>query len=246
MDRANSPPEEGANAGAPLAPERLAELARAIGLDLDTRACNNLVSYAQLLRRWNRVHNLTAISSDEEILTHHLLDCLAIVSPLELAVREHMPTRAQPEGLRFLDAGTGGGLPGIAMAIARPHWCGVLVDAVEKKCAFLRQVQVELGLRNITVRHARLETLTDPAHELIVSRAFASLHDFLRLTRGCLRPGGIWAAMKGRNPADEIRALPTDVQVLDTITLRVPLLAEQRQLLILRLRPQADADAGSH
>ena len=221
-------------ADAALAPQRVAELAEQMGVVLAPAASAALVAHAQLLRRWNRVHNLTAIASDQEYLTHHLLDCLAIIHPLDAALR------AQGPRVNFLDAGSGGGLPGIVLAIARPQWQATLVDAVQKKCAFLQQAAVELGLRNTRVLHARLETLAEPHQDLIVSRAFASLRDFVACTRNCLHPQGIWAAMKGRVPAGEIAELPRDVQLLDTITLRVPLLAEERHLVILGRRPAND------
>jgi len=197
-----------------------------------------LLDYAALLQRWNRVHNLTALTGNDEVLSHHLLDCLAIVRPLQEAIARHAP-QLDAHGIHFLDAGSGGGLPGIPLAVALPAWQGTLVDAVQKKCAFLQQAQVELRLANIRVRHVRLETLREPAYDLVVARAFASLSELIALTRRSLRPGGLWAAMKGRRPEDELAALPAGIEVLDTITLRVPLLHEQRHLLVLRVAQPA-------
>jgi len=247
MGPANSPPDPLTQHGAELSPTRLGELGRELGLDLQPQQCAALVAYAVLLQRWNRVHNLTAIANSADLLTHHLLDCLAIVRPLEHALAQHAGGVALGRPVHFLDAGTGAGLPGIPLAIAQPHWHGTLVDAVQKKCAFLQQAQLELHLANCTVRHARLESSALPPQELIVSRALARLRDFVCLTRDLLRPDGLWAAMKGRNPVDEIADLPDGVEVVETITLRVPMLREQRHLVLLRpaqrpeQRPEYDA-----
>jgi 16S rRNA (guanine527-N7)-methyltransferase len=226
----------------PLEPAPLGALAAEMGLALDPAQCSTLIAYAALLRRWNRVHNLTAIETDADLLTHHLLDCLAIIGPLERAMRLAGTGEA---GTRFLDAGSGAGLPGIPLAVARPRWHATLVDAVQKKCAFLEQARLELGLRNVTVHHARLES---PAlarlagsQDLIVSRAFASLREFVTMTAHLLRPGGLWAAMKGRDPSAEIADLPRSVEWVDTITLRVPRLAEERHLVLLQAAPAPEA-----
>jgi len=228
-------------AAATLSTESLAALGDQMGLSLDASQCTRLLQYAQLLRRWNRVHNLTAIDSDAALLTHHLLDCLAIVAPLRAALARHRPDHDPSVPLHFLDAGSGGGLPGIPLAIAQGHWQALLVDAVQKKCAFLQQAQLELGLANVQVRHARLETANLGRHGLIVSRAFARLRDFVTLTRRHLADDGLWVAMKGRAPTDELAELPLHVQALDTITLHVPHLPEQRHLIVLRPRPGAGA-----
>jgi 16S rRNA (guanine527-N7)-methyltransferase len=243
MVRGNLPPEAPAGGASIATPQRLQALAAELGLELAEPVCTALLDYAALLRRWNRVHNLTAIERPEELLSHHLLDCLAIVAPLRAA----LPRHGLPGGgtaLAFLDAGSGAGLPGIPLALVEPAWRGQLVDAVEKKCAFLRQACLELGLRNLQVQHARLEALRLPPQQLIVSRAFASLADFVRLTRPQLAPGGLWAAMKGRRIQEELDALGPETEWLETITLRVPLLDEQRHLVLLRPRA-AHAAAGT-
>jgi 16S rRNA (guanine527-N7)-methyltransferase len=217
----------------------LRTLSGELDLALSNEQCRQLLAYGALIRRWNRVYNLTAADGAQELLTRHLLDSLAIVRPLEQALQRygaHLPA-GQP--LRFLDAGSGAGLPGIPLAIARPDWHGHLVDAVQKKCAFLQQACVELQLRNLSVQHARLESCPMPPQSLIVSRAFASLRDFVTLTRPHLAEHGLWAAMKGRDPSQEIGELPAGLEVLETITLRVPLLHEQRHLVLLRARPAA-------
>ena len=248
MSRASVPPESpfsGTSLPPPaLTAPGLAALAREIDLDLNAEQSSKLVEYAELLRRWNRVHNLTAVDSEADLLTHHLLDCLAIVRPIEQALARHAAGQEAAPTVHFLDAGSGAGLPGIPLAVARPLWRGVLVDAVQKKCAFLQQAQVELRLPNITVRHARLETGSLGTHDIVVSRAFASLRDFVTLTRPLLRPNGLWIAMKGRNPAEEIADLPDGVEAVDTSTLRVPQLAEQRHLVVLRPKPHS-ASAGA-
>lgn len=235
MQHGSLPPELPATRSPELSPIVLAQFARQMQLQLSAQQCEQLLCYVNLLQRWNRVHNLTAIGASHELLTHHLLDSLAIVRPLEQALAQYSGARAnEREGLHFLDAGTGAGLPGVPLAIARPAWQGSLVDAVQKKCAFLQQVRIELHLANVTVHHARLESSALKPHDLIVSRAFSSLREFVAKTRNLLRANGLWAAMKGRNPTQEIADLPAGVQVLDTITLRVPMLREQRHLVILR------------
>ncbi len=246
MGHGNSPHERPYPRLAELSPSLLGELARELELDLLAQQCATLVAYARLLQRWNRVHNLTAIASDADLLTHHLLDCLAIVRPLERALARYSTPPPAGIPLQFLDAGSGAGLPGIPLAVVQPHWQATLVDAAQKKCAFLQQVKVELSLPNVTVRHARLESSGLARQDLIVSRAFSSLHDFVSRTRELLRPAGLWAAMKGRRPADEIADLPAGIEMVDTITLRVPMLAEQRHLVILRFAQRPDQDARQH
>lgn len=246
MPRTSVPPEDSGAAASPspVSAPLLASLALEFDLELSPRQCATLADYASLLRRWNRVHNLTSVDSPADLLTHHLLDCLAIVRPVERALSRHATGILPGRPVHFLDAGSGAGLPGIPLAVARPHWRGTLVDAVQKKCAFLQQAQLELALDNIQVRHGRLESAKLGTHDIIVSRAFASLREFTTLTRPLLRPNGLWIAMKGRNPADELAELPDDVEAVDTSTLRVPQLDEQRHLVVLRARP-ARAAAGT-
>jgi len=233
MGHGSWPPEQSAPSSSELSPRRLAQLAAEVDLQLAPQQCERLLEFARLLKRWNRVYNLTAIEDGQAVLTRHLLDCLAIVRPLERAWKTHGLVHPDEEGLRFLDAGSGAGLPGIPLAICRPDWRGALVDAVQKKCAFLQQSRIELHLANVTVHHARLESLVLSPQDLIVSRAFASLREFVTRTRGLLAPHGLWAAMKGRNPLAQAENLPEGVHVLETITLRVPKLREQRHLVIL-------------
>jgi len=216
----------------------LDDAARALGLALDDTQRERLLAYVAMLRKWNAVYNLTAIRDPRAILVQHLFDCLAIVPALRAAPLAHQGVAdLLAPGAVVLDVGAGGGLPGVVLAICAPQsrvWC---VDAVGKKAAFVTQVRAELGLANLHALHARVETLRAPrdlpAPTLIVSRAFSSLAQFVTLTRHLLAPGGLWAAMKGQLPADEIDELPAPVRPVATITLSVPRLDAQRHLLLL-------------
>jgi 16S rRNA (guanine527-N7)-methyltransferase len=136
-----------------------------------------------------------------------------------------------------LDVGSGGGLPGVVLALLRPQWQVVCVDTVGKKAAFIRQAGVELGLPNLSAEHARVEALRCPPFNVITSRAFASLPDFIQLSRGLLAPNGVWMAMKGRAPTEELAALPSDIDVFHVEPLPVPGLQAERCLVWMRLRP---------
>jgi 16S rRNA (guanine527-N7)-methyltransferase len=187
-----------------------------------------LSRFGELLARWNRVYNLTAIRAGERMLTHHLLDSLSLVPPLR-AVGAQQSRRP----VRVLDVGSGGGLPGIPLAIACPQVEVTLVDTVQKKTAFLTQAALELHLTNVRVLHARVENLTGQ-FDVITSRAFAALADFVAWTRHLLAPGGCWLAMKGRLDPTELAALPPSVSVVASLPLQVPGLAEERHLLEIR------------
>lgn len=213
---------------------RLASGCEQLGLTVSAAQIAALCRFASLLLRWNRVHNLTAIRDPRQLLSHHLLDSLSIVRPLEAALAAWRPHAAPPRGL---DVGSGGGLPAIPLAVLRPAWKLDLIDAVEKKCAFLRQAQLEAALSGITVHHGRVESLPPRGCDFIVCRAFASLREFTALTAAHLAPGGLWFAMKGSHPAAELADLPPGHELLEAITLRVPMLAEQRTLIVLRPRP---------
>jgi 16S rRNA (guanine527-N7)-methyltransferase len=200
-----------------------------LGLDLDARQGEQLARYAALLQRWNAVHNLTAIDTPADVLSHHLLDSLAIVPVLA-------PLTAG-RAVRVLDVGAGGGLPGIPLAIAYPRVHVTLVDKVQKKVAFLTQAKLELGLTNIECVHARVETMRAEQFDLVVSRAFASLAEFVQLTRHLLAPGGWWCAMKGTLPQAELAALADampGVRVVGTAKLAVPRLDAERHLILLQ------------
>lgn len=204
--------------------------ARALGLALDDSAIERLLRFGALLAKWNTTHNLTAIRSPDGIRTHHLLDSLSLAAPL---------VRWMPAGgRRVLDVGAGGGLPGIPLAIVRPDLEFTLVDAVQKKVAFLRQAQLELGLANLATVHGRIEALALEPFPLITARAFAALPKFCELTRPLLAPGGVWLAMKGLRPEAELAALPPWAEVLAIEPLEVPDLQEARHLVVARVRPQ--------
>ena len=185
--------------------------------------------YLALLGKWNRVYNLTAITDPEQMITHHVLDSLAVAAPLDaLLARNGEP--------HILDVGTGAGLPGIPLAIARPSWQLTLLDGNSKKTAFVAQAAAEIGLANVSVVTARAEALAGGQFDVVVSRAFSSLRDLVSRTRASLAPAGHWAAMKGGVPHDELRELPTDIECIDIRRLRVPGLDAERHLLLLRVK----------
>jgi 16S rRNA (guanine527-N7)-methyltransferase len=174
------------------------------------------------------------------MLRQHLADCLAVVAPM---ARQLSSTSDEAGGNighspRVLDVGSGGGLPGVVLALMFPHLQVVCVDTVGKKVAFIRQVAVELGLRNLGAEHARVEALKGGSFDVITSRAFASLVDFTRLSRASLAPHGVWMAMKGKTPADEMSALPDDVEVFHVEPLSVPGLSAERCLVWMRFKTE--------
>lgn len=202
----------------------------ALGLKLQEAQCEQLTSYLDLIGKWNRVYNLTAVRDPGQMLTHHLLDCLAALSPLH----RHLTQAARAEG-RLLDVGSGAGLPGIVFALGCPDLQVSCVDTVGKKTAFIAQAAASLALKNLSGVHARVESLTGP-FDVISSRAFATLADFVAGSRQALAPGGIWLAMKGRHPASEMAALPADVDVFHVEPLVVPGLDAERCIVWMRLR----------
>jgi 16S rRNA (guanine527-N7)-methyltransferase len=207
-----------------------------VKLDLDLTAAQQqkLLKYLALIQKWNRVYNLTAVRDPAEMLTHHLLDCLAVVKPLQehLAAQE----RGGPDSkARLLDVGAGAGLPGVVLAICLPNLQVDCVDTVAKKAAFVQQVAGELALPNLRGLHARVEELQTPPYDVVTSRAFSSLADWVALTQFHVKqPGGVWMAMKGQHPAEELAALPASTQLLQTQALEVPGLNAQRCLVWLK------------
>jgi len=189
-----------------------------------------LEDYLGLLVKWNAAYNLTAVRDPAQMRVQHLADCAAVIEPL----RRQLGGVARP--VRILDVGSGGGLPGVVLAAAEPAWDVTCVDTVGKKAAFVRQVAGELSLPNLHAEHARVEALRARPFDLITSRAFASLADFAGLTRPLLAPGGVWMAMKGKRPDDEIAALPADVEVVRVEPLSVPGLDAERCLVWMRPR----------
>jgi 16S rRNA (guanine527-N7)-methyltransferase len=197
-----------------------------LGLALPAGAREKLTAYLALLAKWNRTYNLTAIREPERMVTHHALDSLAVVP--------HLPARA---GLRILDVGSGGGLPGIPIAIARPDAHVTLVDASGKKATFLAQAAIELPLANVEAVAARVEDYAPSrAFDVVISRAFSDLATFAALARKPLADGGALYAMKGVRPDDEIAALPRDVEVAAVHRLDVPGVDAERHLVVLRVR----------
>lgn len=192
-----------------------------LGLDLQTSAIDALAGFLALLGKWNRVYNLTAIRDQDKWVTHHVLDSLAVVGHL-------------PQG-RLLDVGSGGGFPGVPIAIAQPQRKVTLLDSNQKKTAFLRQAVAELGLSNAQVAMERVEAHRPvPGYDVVISRAFSDLADFVGLAGGAAAQGGVLVAMKGVHPHGEIAGLPAGWGVDKVETLRVPGLDAARHLLFLR------------
>jgi len=204
----------------------LENAARTLGLALSDTQIDQLLAYLALLQKWNKVYNLTAVRDPAQMLSHHLVDSLSALPPL---LRHGAPAR-------LMDVGAGGGLPGVVIAICCPGTDVSCVDAVAKKATFIQQVAAELKLPNLHGVHSRVEQLATPPFGLITSRAFASLLDFTTLTRQHLAPGAVWMAMKGQHPADEIAALPADVEVFHVEQLTVPGLDAQRCIVWMRPR----------
>jgi 16S rRNA (guanine527-N7)-methyltransferase len=207
-------------------PDQLTQGLDTLGLSLSAAQQGQLLDYLALLAKWTKVYNLTAVREPESMLRLHLLDSLAALPPL-LRHTDGAPTRV-------LDVGSGGGLPGAAFAVAAPQLAITCVDTVAKKAMFITQVAAELGLKNLRAEHARVEELRAEPFSLITSRAFASLADFVQLTRSLLAPGGVWMALKGQHPADEIAALPADIEVFHVEPLEVPGVDAQRCLVWMR------------
>ncbi len=212
--------------------EGLAEFAAA-GLTLPGTARNRLEAYLSLLAKWNRTYNLTAIRDPAQMVTHHVHDALAVLP--------HLPHAPQ---VRLLDVGSGGGVPGFPLAIARPAWRVVLLDSNQKKCAFLQQAAIELGLPNVEIVTARVEDYAPPApFDAIISRAFSDLATFAQAGVRHLAPGGRLFAMKGVHPDEEIAALPSGIGLVAAIALAVPGLDARRHLIVMEPVPATAGDA---
>lgn len=199
---------------------QLAQGLQRMGLDLPGDVQQKLLAFAALLNKWNKTYNLTSVREPERIVALHLLDSLAVVP--------HLGNQA------LLDVGSGGGMPGIPIALARPELSVTLLDSNAKKSAFQRQAVIELGMENVSVVNARVgDFVPQVQFAQIVSRAFSELVDFVSLTRTHLSPGGRWLAMKGVYPADELRRLPEGVVVLETHRLAVPDVGGERHLIVM-------------
>ena len=207
--------------------------ADALALGLSDAQIAQLMDFLALLQKWNKVYNLTAVRDPQEMMSHHLLDSLAAVAPL----RRHVAGLLQERGVaavKLLDVGSGGGLPGVVFAICCPEVDVSCVDTVGKKAAFIQQAAVALKLRNLHGVHARVETLATP-FDIISCRAFASLPDFVTWSRAALvAPHGVWLAMKGKHPEEEIAALPADVSVFHVEQLAVPSLDAERCIIWMK------------
>jgi len=202
---------------------------RELGLALSGAQIDQLLAYQELIAKWNKVYNLTSVRDPAEMLTHHLLDSLAAIPPL---LRQ---TEGRP--VRLLDVGSGGGLPGVVIAITCPQIEVHCVDTVLKKATFIQQVAVSLRLPNLRGIHARVESLTAEqggGYDVVCSRAFASLVDFTTWSRSALKPDGVWMALKGKHPAEELAALPASVAVFHVEQLQVPGLGAERCIVWLR------------
>ena len=201
-----------------------------LGLALSDLQIQQLLQYLDLIQKWTKVYNLTAVRDPAEMLTHHLLDSLVAIPPLD---RQLQTRGLVPTPVRLLDVGSGAGLPGIVIAICRPDTTVHCVDTVAKKAAFIQQVAVTLKLPNLRGLHARVESLTEP-YDVVSSRAFASLVDFTNWSGGALAERGVWMAMKGRHPGDEIAVLPSTVEVFHVEQLKVPGLDAERCMVWMR------------
>ena len=219
--------------------ERLRAGVEALALGLGDAQLARLMEFLALLQKWNKVYNLTAVRDPQEMLTHHLLDSLAAVGPL----RRHVAQAGLPAPVRLLDVGSGGGLPGVVFAICCPEVDVSCVDTVGKKAAFIQQAAVALKLPNLRGVHARVETLTTP-FDVVSCRAFASLVDFTHWSRSALAPHGVWLAMKGKHPEDELAVLPPEIDVFHVEQLQVPGLEAERCIVWMRPTRQSGAGQG--
>ncbi len=201
----------------------------ALGLQLSDIQVNQLLDYQDLIGKWTKVYNLTAVRDPAEMMTHHLLDSLAAITPLT----RHLQKTGLGQGSRLLDVGSGAGLPGVVIAICCPKVAVTCVDTVAKKAAFIKQAALALKLPNLTGLHSRVENITE-TFDVICSRAFASLPDFTSWSAAALSPQGVWMAMKGKHPADEVAALQGGIEVFHVEQLAVPGLDAERCILWMR------------
>lgn len=193
-----------------------------MGAELDRQAQQRIVAYLTMLERWNRVYNLTAIRDSHRMVAQHILDSLVVLA--------HFPGNVN----RVLDVGSGGGLPGVPIAIARPDLQVLLLDSNHKKTTFLRQAAIELGLDNVTVETQRVETFVPSVlFDVVISRAFADLAEFARLAGHLMAPGGCLIAMKGVYPHEELAQLPPAFTAAEVLPLKVPGLDAERHLVVM-------------
>ena len=201
--------------------ERIADAIASMGLALPGETLSRFTSYLQLLEKWNRVHNLTAVRETERMVVLHLLDSLSVLPHIEAA-------------RTLIDVGTGGGLPGIPIALARPELKVTLLDSSSKKTSFLEQARAELALTNVDVVCARVEQWRpERSYDVVVSRAFADLGEFIEQAQHLVAPGGRMLAMKGVYPFEEIARMPSSHRVAQVVELLVPSLDAKRHLVML-------------
>ncbi|MFA6120550.1 MAG: 16S rRNA (guanine(527)-N(7))-methyltransferase RsmG [Sideroxydans sp.] len=196
-------------------------------LDLGDKTQAQLLAYVELLFKWNKVYNLTAIRDKNEMVSHHLLDSLAVVPHLWSG--------------HWLDVGCGGGMPGLVLAIVKPEWRFTLLDSNTKKTGFVQQAVIELGLKNVSVHSGRVEDW-QPGYKFdgIISRAFAELGDFLAVSKHLIAPDGRWAAMKGQ-PESELAGVAKGFEVERIVSLKVPGLEAARSLVIAKVSREQTA-----
>lgn len=192
-----------------------------MNIDLTVPQQLQLLAFIDLLKKWNSTYNLTALRNDQDVISHHILDSLTL-----------LPYVVHARGL--IDVGSGGGMPGIPVAIARPDLPVALLDANSKKTSFLQQAVIELGLTNVQVITARVEAMVGEQFDVITSRAFAELNDFITITKQLMAKGGCWAAMKGVYPYEEIERLPDNVELVQVDKLTVPHLNAERHMVLVR------------
>jgi 16S rRNA (guanine527-N7)-methyltransferase len=205
--------------------------AEQLGLQLTAEQAQRLLAYRDLIAKWNKVYNLTSLRDPAQMLSHHIIDSLAAAPPLQKHLKQ-----AGLANSRLLDVGSGGGLPGVVLATVVDGLDVTCVDTVGKKAAFVQQAANELGLKNLRGVHARVEDMQAPAFDVITSRAFASLLDFVQLTRMHTKAGTVWMALKGKSPDDEIAVLPQDIEVFHVEQLSVPGLDAERCMVWMRLK----------
>ena len=198
-------------------------------LQLSEPQISQLLDYQAMIGKWTQVYNLTSVRDPAEMMTHHVLDSLSVVP----ALQRYLLEAGLAQGSRLLDVGSGAGLPGVVIAICCPTVNVTCVDTVAKKAAFVKQAALALKLPNLAGLHARVESITEP-FDVICSRAFASLADFTNWSVGALELQGVWMAMKGKHPSDELLALPKNIAMFHVEQLKVPGLDAERCLLWLR------------
>lgn len=205
--------------------QKLQEGLQTMGLTLTTAQQLLLLEYVALLKKWNSTYNLTALRDESTMISHHVLDSLTLLPYIR-------------DAKTLMDVGSGGGMPGIPTAICRPDLHITLLDANTKKTSFLQQAVIELGLHNVSVASGRVEAMHDKKVDVVTSRAFAELADFISLTKHLLNDNGYWAAMKGVYPYEELEHVPNHIVVERVDKLTVPMLDAERHMVVMRPKAQ--------